>query len=108
MPLLLQPFQNVRYLLPRLNALGDIPGGPVVKNLPANAQDMGSNPALGRFQMPQGSYANGPQLLSLRSSAQVLQLLKPVRSTAHTLQQKKPLQIRSLCMETRVTPACDN
>ena len=29
----------------------DFPGGPVVKNLPANAGDMGSIPGLGRFQV---------------------------------------------------------
>ena len=32
----------------------DFPGGPVVKNLSANAGDMGSIPGLGRSQMPQG------------------------------------------------------
>ena len=30
----------------------DFPGGPVVKNPPANAGDMGSIPGLGRFHMP--------------------------------------------------------
>ena len=30
---------------------GDVPGGPVVKNLPANAGDMGSIPDSGRFHM---------------------------------------------------------
>ena len=29
----------------------DFPGGPAVKNLPANAGDMGSIPGLGRFHM---------------------------------------------------------
>ena len=29
----------------------DFPGGPVVKNLPANAGDMGSIPGLGRLHM---------------------------------------------------------
>ena len=29
----------------------DFPGGPVVKNLPANAGDMSSIPGLGRFQV---------------------------------------------------------
>ena len=29
----------------------DFPGGPVVKNLPDNAGDMGSIPSLGRFHM---------------------------------------------------------
>ena len=33
----------------------DFPGGPVVKNLPANAGDMGSLPDLGRFHMLQGN-----------------------------------------------------
>ena len=33
----------------------DFPGGPVVKNLPANAGDMGSVPGLGRFHMPRDS-----------------------------------------------------
>ena len=30
-------------------------GGPVVKNLPANAGDMGLIPGLGRFHMPWGN-----------------------------------------------------
>ena len=33
----------------------DFPGGPVVKNPPANAGDTGSIPGLGRFHMPQGN-----------------------------------------------------
>ena len=33
----------------------DTPGGPVVKNLPANVRDMGFIPGLGRFHMPQGN-----------------------------------------------------
>ena len=33
----------------------NFPGGPVVKNLPANAGEMGSIPSLGRFHMPWGS-----------------------------------------------------
>ena len=31
----------------------DFPGGPVVENPPANAEDTGSVPGLGRFHMPQ-------------------------------------------------------
>ena len=31
----------------------DFPGGAVVKNLPANAGDMGSSPGLGRSHVPQ-------------------------------------------------------
>ena len=33
----------------------DFPDGPVVKNLPANAVDMGSIPGLGRFHLLRGN-----------------------------------------------------
>ena len=33
----------------------DFPGGAVVKNLPANAGDMGSSPGPGRCHMPQSN-----------------------------------------------------
>ena len=32
-----------------------LPGGPVVKNLPVNAGDMGLIPGLGRSHMPEGN-----------------------------------------------------
>ena len=35
----------------------------MVKNLPANAGDMGSVPAPGRFHMPRGSPVHAPQLV---------------------------------------------
>ena len=38
----------------------------MVENLPANAEDMGSSPGLGRSHMPQSNWAREPQLLSLR------------------------------------------
>ena len=44
-------FNAIPYQMPIL----DFPGGPVVKNLPANAGDMGSVPGLGRSHMPQGN-----------------------------------------------------
>ena len=47
----------------------DFPGGPVIKNLPDNAGDMGSIPGLGRFHIPLSNWAWAPQLLSLRSIA---------------------------------------
>ena len=34
---------------------GGFPGGVVVKNLPANAEDMGSIPGPGRSHMPRGN-----------------------------------------------------
>ena len=45
------------------------PGGSVVKNLPVNAEDMGSIPGLGRLHMPRSNEACAPQLLSLCSRA---------------------------------------
>ena len=42
------------------------PGGAVVENLPANAEDTGSSPGLGRSHMPRSNWAREPQLLSLR------------------------------------------
>ena len=41
----------------------DFPGGPVVKNPPANAGDKGSIPSLGRSYMPRGNKTNVPQFL---------------------------------------------
>ena len=46
--------------------LGAFPGGAVVENLPANAEDTGSSPGLGRSHMPRSTWAHEPQLLSLR------------------------------------------
>ena len=41
----------------------DFPSGPVAKNLPCNAGDMGLIPGLGRSHMPWGNEAHVPQLL---------------------------------------------
>ena len=49
---------------------GDFPGGAVVKNLPANAGDMGSIPGPGRSHMPQSNEVHAPPLLRLHSRAQ--------------------------------------
>ena len=46
--------------------------GPVVKNLPANAWDMGCIPDLGRSHMLQNYQARVPRLLSLNSSDPLL------------------------------------
>ena len=58
---------------PKIRA-GGFPGGSAVKNPPTNAGDTGSIPNLGRSHK-----AYAPQLLSLCSGAQELQLLKFVR-----------------------------
>ena len=49
----------------------------MVKNLPANAGDMGWSPGLGRSHMPQSNEAHAPRLLSPCSRAHEPQLLKP-------------------------------
>ena len=50
------------------------PGGPVVKNPPANAGDMGLIPGLGKSHMLWCDQAHAPQLLSLSSRPHKLQL----------------------------------
>ena len=42
---------------------GAFPGGPVVKNLPANVRDAGSIPGLGRSHVLRGNWACAPQPL---------------------------------------------
>ena len=69
----------------------DFPGGPVVKNLPANAEDSSSVPGLGRSQVLRNNWICAPQLLSLCSKAHKQQLLS-LQSRAHALQQEKPPQ----------------
>ena len=77
----------------------DFPGGSVVKNPPANAGVMGSIPDPGRSHVPRSMQARAPQLLSLRSRAQALQLLshvpqmpKPASPRGRALQREKPPQ----------------
>ena len=88
---------KVKLVLKRQNR--DFTGGAVVKNLPANAGDMGSSPGLGRCHMPWSNKARAPQLLSLRSRAWEPQLLTPRATTTETRaprarapQQQKPPQ----------------
>ena len=76
---------------------------PVVKNLPANAGDMGSIPGPGRFRMSGSNYTWVPQLLSLGSTAQVLQLLKPVRLKP-VVHNKEATAMRSPCVMTKSNP----
>ena len=65
----------------------DFPGGAVVKNPPANAENMGLIPGLGRSHMLQSNEARAPQLLS--PCATTTEALTP---RGHALQQEKPLQ----------------
>ena len=65
----------------------DFPGGPVVKNTPAKAGDMGLIPDLGRFHMPWSNEAHVLQLLSLHVA-----IVKAAPSRTCALQQEKPWQ----------------
>ena len=71
----------------------------MVKNLPANAGDVGSIPGPGRSHMPWSNKARAPPLLSLHSRAHAPQLLSPRAATteagtprARAPQQEKPPQ----------------
>ena len=93
----------------------DFPGGAVVKNLPANAEDSGSSPGPGRSHMLWSNYARAPQQLSLRSRAHKPQLLSPCTTTteaheprAHAPQQEKPPQWEAHTPQRRVDPTRHN
>ena len=87
----------------------------MVKNLPANAGDLGSSPGQGRSHMPQSNWTRVPQLLSLRSGACEPQLLslRATTTEAHAprtraLQQEKPPQWEALAPQQRVAPTHHN
>ena len=74
----------------------DFPSGPVVKNLPANAGDMGSILGLGRFHMQLGNKANVPQLLRPRSRAHAA-----TRKAATAMRSPLASTRESLCAATQ-------
>ena len=47
--------RNLFFFLILFDRKKDFPGGPVVKNLPVNARDVGSTSDLGRFHMLWGN-----------------------------------------------------
>lgn len=55
--------QTKKHILAAIYGKQDFPGGPVVKNVPADAGDIGSTPGTGRFHMPQSNRACVPQPL---------------------------------------------
>ena len=68
--------------------LWDFAGGPLVRNLPANAGDMGLVRGPGRFHILQGNQVRVPSLLSPHT-------LEPVLTTGEAT------AVRSLSTETR-------
>ena len=71
-------FSDTCLCISKTNNPGGFPGGAVVENLPANAEDTGSSPGLGRSHMLRGKWACEPQLLSLR----IWSLCSATRETA--------------------------
>ena len=70
------------------SVLGDFPGGPVVKNLPAyHCRGPGLDPCWGRSHMPWGSWACVPQMLSphsrvcARKTGEVTAMRNPLAAT---------------------------
>ena len=57
----------------------DIPGGPVLKNLPASAGNMGLIPGLGRCHRPGDSKAHEPPLLCPKPGGHAPQQEEPPR-----------------------------
>ena len=92
------------------------PGGSVVKNLPANARDLGSIPDPGGCYRSQSSWARAPQLLSLCSRAQEHQNTAAHMPTARALQQEEPPQWEARAPQLERSPhspqldksLCDN
>ena len=91
------------------------PGGSVVKNLSANAGDMGSVPDPGRFHMPPATkpvhlnywaYALEPGSHSYW--AHVPQPMKPACPRAHAPQQESHHDEKPVYHNQRVVPACNN
>ena len=85
----------------KLTAVVGFPGGPVIKNLPANAGDTGSIPSPGRPHMLQRNWAHVAQLLNSCSRAWDPQLLKPECLCSAT---SKATAVRSPPAATRGLP----
>ena len=66
------------------------PGGPVLKNLPANAGDAGLIPGFGKSHIPWGNYACVPQLLSPCCRACAPQQEKPLQEACVPQLEKSP------------------
>ena len=77
-----------------------LPGGSVVKRLPANAGDTGSVPDPGRPHRPRCTVVV-PQFLSLRSRAGELQLQKPQTAATEARVPKGPCSATREATPTR-------
>ena len=75
------------------------PGGSVVKNLPANAQDSGLTPDLRRSHILQSNKVHAPQLLSPCAATPEVCMPQSLCSTI-----REATAMRSLCTIARVYP----
>ena len=78
----------------------DFPDGPMDKNPPANAGDIGSIPDPGRFHMPQKNVVHEPQLLNPHATTTVAPAAR-----ARAPQQEMPPRWESHAPKGRVAPA---
>ena len=87
-----------------ITTLQNIPPGPLVKNLPSSARDTGSIPGRGIKVSHCGAIE--PESSGYNWKTSTPQLLKPVCSTAHTLQQEKFVYCNEKlwCTTTRESP----
>ena len=83
-------------------SLWDFSGGPVVKNLPSNAGDMGLIPGPGRSHMSPDSLADVPQQLSLSAIATETHMPKAHTPCSAT---RETTTVRILLPQQRVTPS---
>ena len=85
----------------------DLPGGPVVKNPPANAEDMSSISSPGRSHKPRGNLAPAPRLRNLCALETVLDVKRGPRngrlSTA-TREQPPAFAIREKPVRSKENP----
>ena len=77
-------FKHVFWPLLKAAFFFHFPGGPVVKNLPVNAGDMGSIPPPERCPMQRSNKVHESQLLSPRSRAHVLRAVNPLTTATES------------------------
>ena len=75
------------------NQTQHLPGGAVLKNLPASAGDGGKTPGLGRLHVLWSSSARGLQSWNLRSRAHAPRLLKPYALEPVLRSKRSPLRV---------------
>ena len=103
--------QNI--LKPNIKYCLNFPGGPVTKNMSANAKDIGSIPGPGRCNVLRATQSGRPDCRGWAPRLD-LQLRQPTRSSAHAPQEKPQQreayasQPEKACMQQQRTAAAKN